>query len=59
MNFVPEQSSLVHFYYVFPPPPPVHRTELHFNHFAENNTFGIMPQSKVELLHKLAKYTSH
>lgn len=26
------------------------RTELHLNHFAENNAFGIMPQTKVDYL---------
>lgn len=31
------------------------RTELHFNHLAENSAFGILPQSKVITLDDLAE----
>lgn len=32
------------------------RTELHFNHFAENSAFGIAPPSKVSLSKGLVRY---
>ena len=31
------------------------RTELHFNHFAENSAFGIVPQSKVITSNKVTR----
>lgn len=33
------------------------RTELHFNHFAENSAFGILPKSKASPLHFIYKKT--
>nr|XP_057935132.1 unconventional myosin-XVIIIa isoform X2 [Doryrhamphus excisus] len=45
----PENESTFHvFYYMLDGADGNLRTELHFNHLAENNTFGIIPQSKPE-----------
>uniref|UniRef100_A0A7N8XXH4 Myosin XVIIIAa n=1 Tax=Mastacembelus armatus TaxID=205130 RepID=A0A7N8XXH4_9TELE len=45
----PEGESTFHvFYYLMAAVDSALRTELHLNHFAENNTFGIMPQTKTE-----------
>ncbi|XP_077360627.1 unconventional myosin-XVIIIa-like isoform X3 [Festucalex cinctus] len=45
----PEGESTFHvFYYLMAGVDSSLRTELHLNHFAENNAFGIMPQTKVE-----------
>ncbi|XP_054650651.1 unconventional myosin-XVIIIa isoform X7 [Dunckerocampus dactyliophorus] len=45
----PENESTFHvFYYMMDGADSNLRTELHFNHLAENNTFGIIPQSKPE-----------
>ncbi|KAL4647202.1 unconventional myosin-XVIIIa isoform X8 [Arapaima gigas] len=45
----PEAESTFHiFYYLMAGADSTLRTELHFNHFAENSAFGIVPQSKPE-----------
>ncbi|XP_061659456.1 unconventional myosin-XVIIIa-like [Syngnathoides biaculeatus] len=45
----PEGESTFHvFYYLMAGVDSSLRTELHLNHFAENNAFGIIPQTKVE-----------
>ncbi|XP_061607205.1 unconventional myosin-XVIIIa-like isoform X5 [Phyllopteryx taeniolatus] len=45
----PEGESTFHvFYYLMAAVDSSLRTELHLNHFAENNAFGITPQTKVE-----------
>ncbi|XP_054610941.1 unconventional myosin-XVIIIa-like isoform X4 [Dunckerocampus dactyliophorus] len=45
----PEGESTFHvFYYLMAGVDSSLRTELHLNHFAENNVFGIMPPTKVE-----------
>ncbi|XP_077402912.1 unconventional myosin-XVIIIa-like isoform X3 [Vanacampus margaritifer] len=45
----PEGESTFHvFYYLMAGVDSSLRTELHLNHFAENNAFGIMPQTKAE-----------
>ncbi|XP_047676236.1 unconventional myosin-XVIIIa isoform X5 [Tachysurus fulvidraco] len=52
----PEAESTYNvFYYVMSGADNTLRTDLHFNHFAENNTFGIMPQSKSEDKQKAAQ----
>ncbi|KAM9469011.1 unconventional myosin-XVIIIa isoform 8-T9 [Clarias gariepinus] len=52
----PETESTYNvFYYMMAGADNTLRTELHFNHFAENNTFGIMPQSKSEDKQKAAQ----
>ncbi|XP_058269855.1 unconventional myosin-XVIIIa isoform X8 [Hemibagrus wyckioides] len=52
----PEAESAYNvFYYMMAGADNTLRTELHFNHFAENNTFGIMPQSKSEDKQKAAQ----
>ncbi|XP_053095877.1 unconventional myosin-XVIIIa isoform X3 [Pangasianodon hypophthalmus] len=52
----PEAESTYNvFYYVMAGADNTLRTELHFNHFAENNTFGIMPQSKSDDKQKAAQ----
>ncbi|XP_047462771.1 unconventional myosin-XVIIIa-like isoform X3 [Mugil cephalus] len=42
------ESTFNVFYYLMAGVDSSLRTELHLNHFAENNAFGIMPQSKAE-----------
>ncbi|KAA8587159.1 hypothetical protein FQN60_000995 [Etheostoma spectabile] len=42
------ESTFNVFYYLMAGIESSLRTELHLNHFAENNAFGIMPQSKTE-----------
>ncbi|XP_069002915.1 unconventional myosin-XVIIIa-like isoform X1 [Embiotoca jacksoni] len=42
------ESTFNVFYYLMAGVESSLRTELHLNHFAENNTFGIMPQTKAE-----------
>nr|XP_046171102.1 unconventional myosin-XVIIIa-like isoform X12 [Oncorhynchus gorbuscha] len=45
----PETESTFNvFYYMMSGADSTLRTELHFNHFAENSAFGIVPQSKLE-----------
>uniref|UniRef100_A0A668AK57 Myosin XVIIIA n=1 Tax=Myripristis murdjan TaxID=586833 RepID=A0A668AK57_9TELE len=45
----PEAESTFNvFYYMMAGADSTLRTELHFNHFAENSAFGILPQSKPE-----------
>uniref|UniRef100_A0A4W5LKD8 Myosin XVIIIA n=1 Tax=Hucho hucho TaxID=62062 RepID=A0A4W5LKD8_9TELE len=45
----PESESTFNvFYYMMSGADSALRTELHFNHFAENSAFGIVPQSKPE-----------
>ncbi|XP_060744370.1 unconventional myosin-XVIIIa isoform X2 [Tachysurus vachellii] len=52
----PEAESTYNvFYYVMSGADNTLRTDLHLNHFAENNTFGIMPQSKSEDKQKAAQ----
>ncbi|TSN39330.1 Unconventional myosin-XVIIIa [Bagarius yarrelli] len=52
----PEAESTYNvFYYMMAGADNTLRTELHFNHFAEHNTFGIMPQSKSEDKQKAAQ----
>nr|XP_056721395.1 unconventional myosin-XVIIIa isoform X2 [Euleptes europaea] len=46
------------FYYLLACPDNALRTELHFNHLAENNIFGIMPLSKPEEKQKAAQQFS-
>ncbi|KAG5836763.1 hypothetical protein ANANG_G00232040 [Anguilla anguilla] len=43
-----EESTFNVFYYIMAGADANLRTELHFNHFAENSVFGILPQSKPE-----------
>ncbi|XP_076833549.1 myosin-XVIIIa isoform X4 [Brachyhypopomus gauderio] len=43
------------FYYMMAGADSTLRTELHFNHFAENNTFGMTPQTKPEDKQKAAQ----
>ncbi|XP_046719555.1 unconventional myosin-XVIIIa isoform X1 [Silurus meridionalis] len=49
------ESTYNIFYYMMAGADNTLRTELHFNHFAENNTFGIMPHSKSEDKQKAAQ----
>ncbi|XP_077098257.1 unconventional myosin-XVIIIa isoform X5 [Siphateles boraxobius] len=42
------ESSFNVFYYLMAGADASLKTELHFNHFAENNTFGLLPHSKPE-----------
>ncbi|XP_047234694.1 unconventional myosin-XVIIIa-like isoform X5 [Girardinichthys multiradiatus] len=42
------ESTFNVFYYLMAGVDSALRTELHLNHFADNNAFGIMPQSKAE-----------
>ncbi|XP_028276533.1 unconventional myosin-XVIIIa-like isoform X4 [Parambassis ranga] len=42
------ESTFNVFYYLMAGVDSTLRTELHLNHFAENNAFGIMPQTKTE-----------
>ncbi|XP_029028549.1 unconventional myosin-XVIIIa-like isoform X7 [Betta splendens] len=42
------ESTFNVFYYLMAGADSALRTELHLNHFAENNAFGIMPQTKTE-----------
>ncbi|XP_030648247.1 unconventional myosin-XVIIIa [Chanos chanos] len=42
------ESTFNVFYYLMAGAEGSLKTELHFNHFAENNAFGIMPQTKAE-----------
>ncbi|XP_060799936.1 unconventional myosin-XVIIIa isoform X5 [Neoarius graeffei] len=52
----PEAESTYNvFYYMMAGADSTLRTELHFNHFAEKNTFGIMPHSKSEDKQKAAQ----
>ncbi|XP_036417397.1 unconventional myosin-XVIIIa isoform X8 [Colossoma macropomum] len=52
----PEAESTFNvFYYMMAGADSTLRTELHFNHFAENNTFGIVPQTKPEDKQKAAQ----
>ncbi|KAL0973326.1 hypothetical protein UPYG_G00201980 [Umbra pygmaea] len=52
----PETESTFNvFYYVMAGADTTLRTELHFNHFAENSVFGIVPQSKPEEKQKLSQ----
>ncbi|XP_053543516.1 unconventional myosin-XVIIIa isoform X6 [Ictalurus punctatus] len=52
----PEAESTYNvFYYMMAGADNTLRTELHFNHFAENNTFGIVPHSKSEDKQKAAQ----
>ncbi|KAI4886508.1 hypothetical protein NFI96_024884 [Prochilodus magdalenae] len=52
----PETESTFNvFYYMMAGADSTLRTELHFNHFAENNTFGIVPQTKPEEKQKAAQ----
>ncbi|KAK9412631.1 unconventional myosin-XVIIIa [Crotalus adamanteus] len=46
------------FYYLLACPDNALRTELHFNHLAENNVFGILPLSKPEEKQKAAQQFS-
>ncbi|KAJ7309093.1 hypothetical protein JRQ81_008411 [Phrynocephalus forsythii] len=46
------------FYYLLACPDSTLRTELHFNHLAENNVFGIVPLSKPEEKQKAAQQFS-
>ncbi|XP_064159312.1 unconventional myosin-XVIIIa isoform X2 [Anguilla rostrata] len=43
-----DESTFNVFYYIMAGADANLRTELHFNHFAENSVFGILPQSKPE-----------
>uniref|UniRef100_A0A8B9R697 Myosin XVIIIAb n=1 Tax=Astyanax mexicanus TaxID=7994 RepID=A0A8B9R697_ASTMX len=52
----PEAESTFNvFYYMMAGADSTLRTELHLNHFAENNTFGIVPQTKSEDKQKAAQ----
>ncbi|XP_062409147.1 unconventional myosin-XVIIIa isoform X4 [Sardina pilchardus] len=52
----PEAESTFNvFYYMMAGADSTLRTELHFNHFAENSAFGIVPQSKPEDKQKAAQ----
>ncbi|XP_062329811.1 unconventional myosin-XVIIIa isoform X10 [Osmerus eperlanus] len=52
----PEAESTFNvFYYMMAGADTTLRTELHFNHFAENSAFGIVPQSKPEDKQKAAQ----
>uniref|UniRef100_A0A3B4DPB6 Unconventional myosin-XVIIIa-like n=1 Tax=Pygocentrus nattereri TaxID=42514 RepID=A0A3B4DPB6_PYGNA len=52
----PEAESTFNvFYYMMAGADSTLRTELHFNHFAENNTFGVVPQMKPEDKQKAAQ----
>ncbi|KAJ8280867.1 hypothetical protein GJAV_G00060170 [Gymnothorax javanicus] len=52
----PEAESTFNvFYYLMAGADADLRTELHFNHFAENSAFGILPQSKSEEKQKAAQ----
>uniref|UniRef100_A0A6Q2YDU7 Myosin XVIIIA b n=1 Tax=Esox lucius TaxID=8010 RepID=A0A6Q2YDU7_ESOLU len=49
------ESSFNVFYYMMAGADSTLRTELHFNHFAENSAFGIVPQTKPEDKQKLSQ----
>ncbi|XP_072557636.1 unconventional myosin-XVIIIa isoform X11 [Paramormyrops kingsleyae] len=49
------ESTFNVFYYMMAGADSTLRTELHFNHFAENSAFGIVPQSKPEDKQKAAQ----
>ncbi|XP_066519872.1 unconventional myosin-XVIIIa [Hoplias malabaricus] len=52
----PEAESTFNvFYYLMAGADSTLRTELHFNHFSDNNTFGIVPQTKPEDKQKAAQ----
>ncbi|XP_063060919.1 unconventional myosin-XVIIIa isoform X3 [Engraulis encrasicolus] len=52
----PESESTFNvFYYMMAGADSTLRTELHFNHFAENSAFGILPQSKPDDKQKAAQ----
>ncbi|XP_026549714.1 unconventional myosin-XVIIIa-like [Notechis scutatus] len=52
------ESTFNVFYYLLACPDNALRTELHFNHLAENNVFGIVPLSKPEEKQKAAQQFS-
>ncbi|XP_057677598.1 unconventional myosin-XVIIIa-like isoform X4 [Corythoichthys intestinalis] len=55
----PEGESTFHvFYYLLAGVDSSLRTELHLNHFAENNAFGITPQTKLEDKQRASQYFS-
>uniref|UniRef100_A0A671SNW1 Unconventional myosin-XVIIIa-like n=1 Tax=Sinocyclocheilus anshuiensis TaxID=1608454 RepID=A0A671SNW1_9TELE len=49
------ESSFNVFYYLMAGADAALKTELHFNHFAENSTFGLLPHSKPEDKQKAAQ----
>uniref|UniRef100_A0A8C1QJP1 Myosin XVIIIAa n=1 Tax=Cyprinus carpio TaxID=7962 RepID=A0A8C1QJP1_CYPCA len=49
------ESSFNVFYYLMAGADAALKTELHFNHFAENSTFGLLPHSKPEEKQKAAQ----
>ncbi|KAK2870947.1 hypothetical protein Q8A67_023474 [Cirrhinus molitorella] len=49
------ESSFNVFYYLMAGADAALKTELHFNHFAENSTFGLLPHSKLEDKQKSAQ----